>query len=340
MKQMFPAWTGVALAATVATCLAVPLAAQEGRPGGGGGGAAASHGGGERGGGSAASGGGSSASGGGGSSAPATSGSTGGGNVSSGGFSGGRSESDGPRRGGSTGGSGYAAPRGSHGGNGGNAGGGAGARASGGTGTTSTAGTAGSAPGGASDVPSSGGNRAVVRGGSDRAAKTADSGGDGVPTYSRPRDGNPIVGTAVPRGTTPPPAGGGVGIIPGGYYGGYYDPWWLGPAYGGYLGYGGYYGGYYDPWYGGDPTYQQPSYGYGDEGSLRLKIKPREAEVYVDGYFVGVVDAFDGVFQRLHIESGPHRIEVRAQGYDSLTFDVRITPEHGTTYQGELKRIR
>lgn len=335
MKQAFSSWTGVALAATVATCLVVPLAAQEGRPGGA---APGSHGGGG-GGGSAASGGGSTASSGGGSSAPATSGSTGGGSVSSGGFSGGRTESDGPRRGGSTGGSGYAAPRGSHAGNGGNTGG-AGARASGGTGTTSTSGTTSSAPGAASNVPSSGGNRAVVRGGSDRAPKTADSGGEGVPTYSRPRDGNPVVGTAVPRGTAPPPAGRGVGIIPGGYYGGYYDPWWLGPAYGGYLGYGGYYGGYYDPWYGGDPTYQQQSYGDRDEGSLRLKIKPREAEVYVDGYFVGVVDDFDGVFQRLHIESGPHRVEVRAPGYEPLIFDVRITPDHGTTYQGELKRIQ
>jgi hypothetical protein len=127
-------------------------------------------------------------------------------------------------------------------------------------------------------------------------------------------------------------------IVPGGYYGGYYDPWWYGP------GYSGSYGGYYDPWYGGYPTYYpQGGGGYGtyqdDEGLLRLKIKPREAEVYVDGAFVGVVDQFDGAFQRLHIESGVHRVEIRAPGYEPLVIDVRISADRLTTYQGELKRI-
>jgi len=131
----------------------------------------------------------------------------------------------------------------------------------------------------------------------------------------------------------PPPGGGAIFIPGGGCYGGYgyYDPW--GGAYSGY------YGGYYDPWFGGYPAYPQASYTSSDEGSLKLKIKPRQAEVYVDGYFVGVVDDFDGIFQRLHVESGPHRIEVRASGYETLEFEVRITPEHTTTYTGELKKV-
>jgi hypothetical protein len=151
------------------------------------------------------------------------------------------------------------------------------------------------------------------------------------------------VGTAVPRGTKPP-AHGGV-VIPPGYYGGYYYPWWLGVGYGAAYA-GGYYGGYYDPWYGGDPDGAgcggggQSSYSSDEEGSLHLKVKPREAEVYVDGYYVGLVDDFDGIFQKLHIISGPHHVEVRAAGYEPLVFDVRITAGQGTTYQGELKRIQ
>ena len=131
-------------------------------------------------------------------------------------------------------------------------------------------------------------------------------------------------------------------FIPGGYYGGYgyYDPFGYGYGYGNGYGYGGYYGGFYDPWYGGYPTYPQSSYTSGDEGSLRLKIKPSQGEVYVDGYYVGVVDDFDGIFQRLHLDSGVHRIEVRAPGYETLSFDVRISPDHTTTYQGELKKIQ
>jgi hypothetical protein len=162
--------------------------------------------------------------------------------------------------------------------------------------------------------------------------------GDDVPRYSRPRDGQPATGTAVPRSpdSPVPTRGGGYVVVPGGYYGGFYDPWFTGGI--GY--YGGYYDPFYDPWYGGYPSYPTSSSTNYDEGSLKLKIKPKTAEVFVDGYYVGVVDEFDGLFQRLHIESGTHRIEVRATGYETLTFDVRISPDHTTTYQGEMKRIQ
>ena len=134
------------------------------------------------------------------------------------------------------------------------------------------------------------------------------------------------------------PNGGGVIVSPasGGFY-----PW--GFAYGGGA-IAGYYGGYYgayDPWYGWFPAYgpSYSSFAYDEEGALRLKVKPANASVYVDGYYVGVVDDFDGVFQRLHLESGPHRIEVRSPQYETLTFDVRITPDETTTYRGEMVRL-
>src|SRR5207244_13328875 len=102
---------------------------------------------------------------------------------------------------------------------------------------------------------------------------------------------------------------------------------------------------YYDPCNGGyysSYSYPQSSgFSYAsDDGALRLKIKPKNAEVYVDGYYVGTVDEFDGLFQRLHIEPGAHRIEARAAGYETLVFEVKISPEHTTTYQGEMKRIQ
>jgi hypothetical protein len=106
----------------------------------------------------------------------------------------------------------------------------------------------------------------------------------------------------------------------------------------------------YSPWYGSYGrygVYGYPSYGYGypssyaiADGELRLKIKPRDAQVFVDGYFVGIVDDFDGVFQRLHLPSGPHRIEVRAPGYETLTFEVQIRFDQTTKYEGELRPIR
>ena len=127
------------------------------------------------------------------------------------------------------------------------------------------------------------------------------------------------------------------------YYGSYW-PWGFGGlGYGSY--YGSYYGGFYDPWYGGGYGYPYGGYGYTQvtnlpgDGALRLKVKPRDAQVFVDGYYVGIVDDFDGVFQRLHLEPGPHRIEVRAPGFETLTFDVRIRWDDTTTFEGDLRRL-
>lgn len=123
-------------------------------------------------------------------------------------------------------------------------------------------------------------------------------------------------------------------VVQPGYYGGGYYPW----GYGG-LGLGGYYGGLYDPWWYDDSPYPGSSNGYGYDGSLKLKIKPRDAQVYVDGYFAGRVDDYDGLFQQLTIDSGPHRIEVREDGFEPLMFEVRIQPGRTVTYSGELKAL-
>ena len=173
--------------------------------------------------------------------------------------------------------------------------------------------------------PSSGNTR-------DTASSTparSDDENESAPT-TRTRQGAPAYGKAVPRKGAPPPLD--HDWDPGDYYGGYY-PWgWSG------IGFGGYYGGYYDPWYyGGYPTY---SGSYNDyDGMLRLKMKPREAQVFVDGYFMGVVDDFDGMWQRLHLQPGPHRIEVRAEGYDTLMFEVNLQPDKTITYTGELRQL-
>ena len=60
----------------------------------------------------------------------------------------------------------------------------------------------------------------------------------------------------------------------------------------------------------------------------------------MDGYFVGDVDSFDGMFQRLTIDAGPHKIEIRAPGYETVQFDVLITPGDTVTYKGDLERIK
>jgi hypothetical protein len=113
-----------------------------------------------------------------------------------------------------------------------------------------------------------------------------------------------------------------------GYY--YYDPFWRG-YYGGPYGYDGYYSGYAYA-----PSYDQDE----GEAAVHLKVKPRDASVFVDGYFTGTVDSYDGIFQKLHLQSGPHRIEVRKPGFEPLSFDVNLEPGQTITYEGELQEIR
>ena len=101
----------------------------------------------------------------------------------------------------------------------------------------------------------------------------------------------------------------------------------------------GYYPSYYGYGsYGYGSSYGRGYYGNGPRstGSLRLDIKPGHAQVLVDGYFVGSVDDFDSVSQRLRLEEGPHKIEIRAAGYEPLVFDVRIRIGDTVRYRGEL----
>ena len=85
---------------------------------------------------------------------------------------------------------------------------------------------------------------------------------------------------------------------------------------------------YGSPYYGRVYGYVAPPvYGaralYGD---VRLRVRPRDAAVYVDGYYAGIVDDFDGVFQRLTLTAGPHQIELAAPGLEPRVFSVYVDP--------------
>ena len=73
-----------------------------------------------------------------------------------------------------------------------------------------------------------------------------------------------------------------------------------------------------------------PGYAY---GALRIVDAPRDAQVFVDGYYAGVVDDYDGVFQHLNLEAGSHHIEIEAEGYPLIAFDVLIQPGQTITYR-------
>jgi hypothetical protein len=68
-------------------------------------------------------------------------------------------------------------------------------------------------------------------------------------------------------------------------------------------------------------------------GGLRITDMPRSAQVFADGYYVGIVDDFDGIFQHLNLEAGSHRIEIVEPGLQPLAFDVMIQPGRTITFR-------
>lgn len=155
-------------------------------------------------------------------------------------------------------------------------------------------------------------------------------GRSGSGSHARPRSGSRPPTIAERRH---PRAGTGHGRSYGYRYGspyGYYGGYGYGYSYPYY-----YYDYPYYYWGGGYGYYSYP-YFYGGyryssryrQGSLRLLVDPPETQVYVDGYYAGVVDDFDGIFQRLHVRPGRHEITLKLEGYREKTFRVYAPIDH------------
>ncbi len=191
----------------------------------------------------------------------------------------------------------------------------------------------------------------------------------------RPRGPGGSVGRAVPRGSVRPVPGPrpGRGVVNRGYRAGWpvygYNAWGWGAPYGFYGSgiYGGFYygrgwGGWGSPYWGWGPgvgvapMWNGYGYGYGYppavapgyvaaapgrlDGGVRLEIAERDAQVLVDGYYVGVVGDFNGVWQRLTLDAGPHRIEIQQDGFEPVSFDVNVEPGRTITYRTQLRPLQ
>jgi hypothetical protein len=71
-------------------------------------------------------------------------------------------------------------------------------------------------------------------------------------------------------------------------------------------------------------------------GAIRIVDAPRDAQVFVDGYYAGVVDDYDGVFQHLNLEAGSHHLEIEVDGELLDAFDVYIRPGQTITYRATI----
>lgn len=94
---------------------------------------------------------------------------------------------------------------------------------------------------------------------------------------------------------------------------------------------------YYDPFWGPYP------YAYGGyplalsrpRADVKVEVTPKQAEVYVDGFYAGVADDFDGAFKRLHVTPGGHAISLHLAGYRTTTENIYAAP--GSTVKVKLE---
>jgi len=120
---------------------------------------------------------------------------------------------------------------------------------------------------------------------------------------------------------------GGRVVVVGGYF---YDPFWYSPY-------------WYDPWFaspyqwGWYPPYRGRY--LAPEASVRLEVKQSQAEVYVDGYYAGIVDDFDGAFQRLHVAPGEHELELYLDGYRPVKQKVYLTADNTFKVKYNLEKL-
>ena len=84
-----------------------------------------------------------------------------------------------------------------------------------------------------------------------------------------------------------------------------------------------FYSPYWGPW--GPYTYGYPyAYNVYPQAGIRTEVTPKDAEVYVDGYYAGRVSDFDGALQRLHVAPGGHTITFYLEGFRTVTQDVYV----------------
>ena len=70
-------------------------------------------------------------------------------------------------------------------------------------------------------------------------------------------------------------------------------------------------------------------------GTLRLDVEPRTAQVYIDGFYLGSVAAVPD--PGLTLRAGWHRVEFRAPGYDTPAVNVTVEANRTTTYRSALQ---
>jgi hypothetical protein len=74
-------------------------------------------------------------------------------------------------------------------------------------------------------------------------------------------------------------------------------------------------------------------------GRIRVLATPKRADVYVDGFFAGFVDDFDGALQGLPATPGGHAITLYLEGYRTITRHILVTSHATVKVRLQMDRL-
>ncbi len=81
---------------------------------------------------------------------------------------------------------------------------------------------------------------------------------------------------------------------------------------------------------------QETRRGIGNEGLLVIQATPDDAEVFVNGEFVGKAEQFEK--KPLELKSGTHKLEIRKAGYSSEIREVYVGNQSRHTIKVNLRK--
>jgi len=75
------------------------------------------------------------------------------------------------------------------------------------------------------------------------------------------------------------------------------------------------------------------------DASVRFDVKPKDAAIYIDGYYAGLVDDYDGAFQRLRTAPGGHEITLFLEGYRTYSEQVYLSADNTFKLRHRMERL-
>jgi len=86
--------------------------------------------------------------------------------------------------------------------------------------------------------------------------------------------------------------------------------------------------------------YPYPAYRYAaPDAAMKFDVKPKDTMVYIDGFYAGIVDDFDGAFQRLRTSPGPHQLTLYLDGYRTYSERVYLSVDNTLKLKHRMERL-